>query len=158
MNNIAHFHLVITHLPVILPFISFLILLFGIVLRSEDFKRLAYAFLIFSAFSALLSVYTGEGAEHIVEKLGRDHKFIHEHEERAEFFALCSYILGLIGAIALYLNWKNKPLKNIAMIVVMVSTLIVMYLAKGTGTSGAKISHPEVYDKQLKGKKIKVKL
>jgi len=144
MINAAHLHLLSNHFPIVLPFIGLLLLIAGLVLKSELVKRLAYILFVLGAIGAFITSFSGEQAEEIVEELGRNHHLMHEHEELAERFALVSYILGLLSIAAFYLNWKNKPHKDIAMFIVMIVACATLFFARQTGTSGGKISHPEI--------------
>lgn len=87
---------------------------------------------------------SGSGAEEVVEKLGRSHRSIHEHEELAETFAFFSYALGLLSIIAFWLNWKKYPFKKLSMYVVALIALALIVLARGVGQSGGEISHKEI--------------
>lgn len=144
MNNAAHLHLMFNHFPIVLPFIGLILLITGLVLKSELVKRIAYLLFVMGALGAFMTSMSGEQAEEIVEELGRSEHLMHEHEELAERFALISYILGLLSMVAFYLNWKNKPLKDIVMYVVILVAGATLFFAKQTGTSGGEISHPEI--------------
>ena len=144
MNNAAHFHLMINHFPIILPFIGIILLILAILFKSESVKRASYFIFIFSAVSTVFAMNSGEGAEEIVEELGRSHKYIHEHEEQAETFALLAYVLGLFSIISLWLNWKKHPFANLSMYLTIIVCAGTLYFAKATGTSGGEISHEEI--------------
>jgi uncharacterized membrane protein len=144
MNNEAHFHLLINHFPIILPFVGLVILIIGILLKAELVKRIAYGIFIVGAATSLMAMNSGEGAEEIVEELGRNHHAIHEHEEHAETFAILAYILGLFSAIAFWLNWKKHPFNDLSMYLVALISVVVLFLARGAGQSGGEISHEEI--------------
>ena len=61
--NQAHFHLLVNHLPIIVPIIGVVVLLSGIIFRSEIVKRVAYFVFIIGALATLPSMLSGEGAE-----------------------------------------------------------------------------------------------
>lgn len=144
MNNGAHFHLLVNHLPIILPFVGLTVLILGIILKAEVVKRVSYGIFVVAAISAFVAMNSGEGAEEVVEELGRNHHLIHEHEERAETFALMSYVLGLFSIIALWFNWKKHPFSNLAMYLTILVCAGTLYFAKATGTTGGEISHEEI--------------
>ena len=144
MNNTAHFHLIVNHFPIILPFIGLIILILAIIIKTEVVKRIAYGLFVFSAISTLIAMNSGEGAEEVVEELGRNHHLIHEHEESAETFALISYVLGLFSIIALWFNWKKHPFSNLAMYLTILVCAGTLYFAKAAGTTGGEISHEEI--------------
>ena len=140
----AEIHLLTNHLPLILPMIGALILIISIVINSEASKRIGYFIVFLGGLLTLPAFLSGEGAEHIVEELGRSHKLIHEHEETAEIYAYLSYVVGLTALLGLYMNWKKKSLEKIILPIVLIGTLALAYLSYETGNSGGKISHPEL--------------
>jgi uncharacterized membrane protein len=144
MNNEAHFHLIINHFPIILPIVGLIILIIGFLMKAELVKRITYGIFIVAAATTFLAMNSGEGAEEIVEELGRNHHAIHEHEEHAETFALLSYVLRLFSVIALWLNWKKHPFKDLSMYLVALVSIAVLFLARAVGQSGGEISHEEI--------------
>lgn len=144
MNN-AHYHLVVNHLPIIFPLVAVLIMLCGFIFRSAILKRMAYGIFILGALATIAAFATGEGAEHVVEKLPDiQESYIHTHEEKAEIFALLNYILGGLSALGLYFNYKNYNFDKIYAVIVIIFSLVVLYFAKETGTSGGEIRHTEI--------------
>lgn len=143
--NGAHFHLVVNHLPLIFPLVGAIVLLTGILSRSEAIKRTSYFVFILGSIATLLAMSSGEGAEEVVEEIkGISGRFIHEHEEKAELFALLSYGLGLLSLASLWLSWKQKPLSKPASFLVLIGSFAVLFFAKQTGTSGGEIRHTEI--------------
>lgn len=143
--NQAHFHLLVNHLPIIVPIIGVVVLLSGIIFRSEIVKRVAYFVFIIGALATLPSMLSGEGAEEVAEGLpGVTENFIHEHEDAAETFALLSYILGAFALFSLWANWKRKSFSNLLSFVLLAFSLMVIFLGKQTGTTGGEIRHTEI--------------
>ena len=140
----AEIHLLTNHLPLILPIIGALILVISIFINSEASKRIGYLIVFLGGLLALPAFLSGEGAEHIVEELGRSHKLIHEHEETAEIYTYLSYVVGLTALLGLYMSWKKKSLEKIILPTVLVGTIVLSYLSYETGNSGGKIGHPEL--------------
>jgi len=144
MNNAAHLHLLLNHLPIFLPLFGLIILIIGIVFKSEIVKRVSLAMFVFTGLFAFIASSTGEGAEEIVEELKRSHDLIHEHEEAAETFALLSYVLAMFSIVAFWFNWKKHPFKDLSMYIALLISVIVIYFSYPTGQSGGEITHPEV--------------
>lgn len=143
--NDAHFHLVVNHLPIIIPGIAALVLLGGFIFKSEIVKRTAYVLFVIGSISTLLALNSGEGAEEVVEHLpGVSHDLIHEHEEAAETFAIISHILGLLSIVGLWANYKRKKFSNIIGIIVLLLGIVLIYFGRITGTTGGEIMHPEI--------------
>lgn len=143
--NDAHFHLVFNHFPIIVPIVGMLILIVGFFVDSDVVKRTAFGVFIFGAIMTFPAMFTGEGAEEVAEKLpGITHDIIHEHEEKAEVFAILSYILGLLSIGSFWANLKQKSFANILAIAVLVLGLVGFYLGRQVGTSGGEIRHTEI--------------
>ena len=143
--NEAHMHLMVNHLPVVLPIVSILLMLFGFVLKSEPFKRAAYLIFIFGAFTTLSAMITGEGAEEIIENIDRNTPlYIHNHEETAEVFALLSYVLGVLSFIGIWGSYRGKNWSKTFSIITLLFSLVVVFFASETATSGGRIQHTEI--------------
>ena len=143
--NDAHFHLVFNHFHIIVPIVGMLILIVGFFVDSDVVKRTAFGVFIFGAIMTFPAMFTGEGAEEVAEKLpGITHDIIHEHEEKAEVFAILSYILGLLSIGALWASLKQKSFANILSIAVLLLGLVGFYLGRQVGTSGGEIRHTEI--------------
>ncbi|MEY4521128.1 MAG: hypothetical protein RIT10_313 [Bacteroidota bacterium] len=143
--NGAHLHLVVNHLPIITPIIGVLILVIGLILKSELVKRIAYGLFVLTSITTFMSMSTGEGAEEIAEGIaGVTHNTIHEHEEQAEVFALLAYILGGLSVFALWLCWKRKAIAKMASYTVFFIAVLVIYQGRKAGTTGGEIRHTEI--------------
>ena len=119
--NEAHWHLVVNHLPIIFPFVGVIVLITGLISKSEAVKRTAFMIFIFGALASIAAMTTGEGAEEVVEKInGVTENYIQSHEETAETFGLLSYILGGISLLGLWANFKQKTFSNIVAIAILV--------------------------------------
>lgn len=143
--NGAHLHLLVNHLPIVFPIVGIIVLLTGLISKSEAVKRAAYLIFTIGAVSAFAAMATGEGAEEIVEKInGVSESYIETHEESAETFAIVSYILGLLSLLGLWASFKQKSFSNILNIVTLVFAFVVLFFAKDTGTTGGEIRHTEI--------------
>jgi len=143
--NEAHFHLTVNHLPIILPIAGVIVLIGGILLHSEIVKRMAYFLFAVSSIAAFSAMSSGEGAEEIVENIaGVSHDFIHEHEEKAEVFALMSYLLGALSLFGIWASWKRKSFAKILSYVILAFSFVVLFFGSQTGTSGGEIRHTEI--------------
>lgn len=143
--NGAHWHLVVNHLPIILPVVGVIILVTGLISKSEAVKRTAFMIFIIGALASIAGMTTGEGAEEVVEKIsGVTENYIKNHEEAAETFAMLSYILGGISLLGLWASFKQKTFSKIVGIGTLVFALVVLFYAKQTGTTGGEIRHTEI--------------
>jgi uncharacterized membrane protein len=143
--NDAHYHLVINHFPIIGTIFGLGILLAGLVLKRSLLQNTAYVLFIVSALTGFLSMYTGEGAEEMVENFPTvSEKIIHEHEELAEKFAVVLYVLGSFSLLTLFLQLKNNSFAKIAAYCTLFLALVAVVLGKEVGTSGGEIRHTEI--------------
>jgi uncharacterized membrane protein len=143
--NDAHYHLLVNHFPILGVIIGLGILVFGIVLKNDIVKNVAYVLFIVTAIFAAASMATGDGAEEAVENFPNIGKqIIHEHEEMAEKLALLLYAVAVVSLLGLYTNFKNHSRAKLVSVLVLVIALVAVYFAKATGTSGGEIRHTEI--------------
>ena len=143
--NGAHWHLVVNHLPMIFPIVGVIVMITGLVSKSEAVKRTAFMIFILGALAAIAAMNTGEGAEEVVENInGVSENFIESHEEAAETFAILSYILGGISLLGLWASFKQKSFSSIISIATLIFAFVVLFFAKQTGTTGGEIRHTEI--------------
>jgi uncharacterized membrane protein len=143
--NGAHWHLVVNHFPIIFPIVGVIVMIIGLISKSEAVKRTAFIIFIFGAFAAIAAISTGEGAEEVVEKInGVTENYIESHEEAAETFAILSYILGGISLLGLWASVKQKNFSSIISIGTLFFSFVVLFFAKQTGTTGGEIRHTEI--------------
>ncbi|MBK6784456.1 MAG: hypothetical protein IPL63_02750 [Saprospiraceae bacterium] len=143
--NDAHLHLVFNHFPIIVPIVGLLILVVGLVIKSNSVIRTAFGVFVLGAIMTFPAMYTGEGAEEIAEKLpGVTDALIETHEEKAETLAIVNYLLGFVSLIGIWASWKQKSFAKTIAIGVLILGLAGLYFGKMTGTSGGEIRHTEI--------------
>ena len=143
--NDAHLHMVVNHFPIIGTILGLGILVAGIIFKNNAVKSTAYGLFVVAAVFAAFSMGTGEGAEEIAEKLPSvTDQVIHEHEEMAEKLALVLYALGLVSLVGFYSNFKNHAKANLISYLVVVISVVGVFLAQQTGTTGGEIRHTEI--------------
>ncbi len=143
--NAAHWHLVVNHLPIIFPIVGVILMITGFISKSEAVKRTAFMIFVFGALAAIAAMNTGEGAEEVVEKInGVTENFIENHEETAETFSILSYIIGGISLFGLWASFKQKTYSSLISISTLFFSLVVLFFAKETGTTGGEIRHTEI--------------
>lgn len=144
MNDI-HFHLVVTHLPIVGVLIGFLVLLTGYITKSPQVKATALGIFIFSALAAIAAFYTGEAAEDIVENLsGMSETLIHKHEEQAELFYTMMLVLGGASLVTMFIHYKKFAFVKYGFIAVLLLSISNIVISKYVGTSGGEITHVEI--------------
>ncbi len=143
--NGAHWHLVLNHLPIVIPMVGLLVMIGGLLFRSEIIMRVAYSIFILGALTAIAAFFTGEGAEEVVEEIaGIDERFIKIHEESAEIFAILLYILGAVSLLGLWANWLARSYSIYIAFITIAIAVAGLFYAKQTGTTGGEIRHTEI--------------
>lgn len=143
--NEAHWHLAVNHLPIIFPIVGVIIMITGLLSKSEPVKRTAYMIFAIGALTAIAAMNTGEGAEEIAEKItGVTENYIETHEETAETFALLAYVLGGISLVGLWASFKQKTFTGAISIVTLLFAFVVLFFARETGTTGGEVRHTEI--------------
>ena len=143
--NDAHLHLVVNHFPILGTLFGLGILIAGLVLKNKTIANVAYILFIISAVFGFASMYTGEGAEEMVEDLPSvGDKIIHEHEEMAEKLAVVLYFLGGISIAGLILNIKNHSKAILVGYLTLAVAIIGAFLGKETATTGGEVRHTEI--------------
>jgi uncharacterized membrane protein len=143
--NGAHYHLVLNHLPIIIPIVGLLVLITGFIFRSEIIKRTAFFIFIVAALSTIAAFATGDGAEEAIEHMpGVSERMIHTHENAATIFSIAIYTLGGLSMIALWANWKQKRISGLLAFVVIIFSVVTLFFSRQTGTTGGEIRHVEI--------------
>ena len=143
--NAAHLHLLVNHLPVILPPLGLLLLLCAKLRKSDDLHQAALGVFVLGALLAVPAYYSGEPAEERVENLPGVAKFlIHEHEESAEWAAVTIGILGVLAAPALILRARRRRVPAPLGAAVIVAALLTAVVMGRTAQLGGRIHHPEI--------------
>ncbi len=143
--NDAHYHLVVNHFPIIGTIFGLGILIVGLVFKKETLQTTAYVLFCIAALTGFLAMYTGEGAEELVEDLPSvGHRIIHEHEEIAEKFAILVYALGGFSLLTIFLNAKKSSFAKMVAYFTLLLALVATFVGKEVGTSGGEIRHTEI--------------
>jgi len=146
-TNPAHWHLIVNHFPIVIPFIAVFILAMGFLYQSNTVKNVALAIFILGAISTFIASNTGEKAEHFLEH-GHNisHKLVHEHEENTELLMFWSIGIGLFSILGLWMYKSGKVWVNNLYWIILIGALPLFYFGKNAGTSGGMITHTEIRD------------
>jgi uncharacterized membrane protein len=143
--NDAHLHLLLNHFPIVGLFFGFGILIVGILKKNKLLLNTAYVIFVFCMIFGKVTMFTGDKAEHMLEENASiSHELIHEHEEQAELYMKFLYLLGVTAIIGLYLNFKEHKKWYLMSFIIAIITLTSIIISTQAGTSGGKISHPEI--------------
>lgn len=141
----AHYHLVVNHFPIIGTIFGVGILIAGTFFKNNSIKNVAYAVFIIAAIFAFLSLKTAGGAVGAVKNMPdvTEH-LIHEHAEVAHRLAYVLYALAILSIAGLYTNIKNHNKAGFISFVTLIVSLLAVFFAQHTGTSGGEIRHTEI--------------
>lgn len=149
--NPTHIHLIITHLPIFGTILGTLVLVQGILTKSNMTLIAAYNVLIISAIGAGIAYATGEGAEETVEHIqGISESIIEEHSDSALFSLIGLIVVGVISAVGLVITLlKFSFTKSFAILTLLLSLIAFGVIAR-TGYLGGQIRHSEIRKNAIK--------
>ncbi len=143
-----HFHLVLTHFPIVGTIIGIGILAYGLYSKNDSIKKTALVTFFFMAILTIPVFLTGEEAEETVEHLaGISENLIEEHEELAEKAIWLMGLLGVMSLFSFYAITKKLPFSNKLTTVTLVVSIVTFALFAKVGNLGGQIRHSEIRDK-----------
>jgi putative effector of murein hydrolase LrgA (UPF0299 family) len=135
----------INHLPVIGSIFGVLLLLFALLRKSEELKRVSFGVFVFTALLALPVYFTGEPAGEVVEHLpGVAESLIEEHEDAALFALLMAGATGVVALAGLILFRRAERLPGRIVGAVLVLSLATSGVMGWTANRGGRIRHTEI--------------
>lgn len=144
--NAAEIHLAFNHLPIAATLFGLLILIGGMLVKSDMVRKTGLVLLIAAGLFTIPAVVTGEDAEDIIENMALNedlHDVIHEHEELAESARWVSLGVSLLAILAFYFtHTKKAPAKLFTVITLIAATGSMVYLGN-VGSTGGEIRHTE---------------
>jgi RsiW-degrading membrane proteinase PrsW (M82 family) len=143
-----HLHLLVNHFPVEGSIIVLALLIYAMIRRSAELKRIALVGFVLLGIAAYVSDLTGGGASHEMRNVtGIDKQLIHEHSEAADWARNISYVFAVVALVGLILAWRNPtdktPNKWIVILCLIGGLFEVSTFAK-TAYQGGLIRHPEI--------------
>lgn len=143
----THVHLLLNHYPIFATFIGSAILFLGLKLNNQTAKVISYSIFISAALISIIVFQSGDGVEHIIEKLiPSSEDYIDAHEDVAKIALWFAIIVGMISTLGIYASFKKKQIeKNIAIAILIASIISIGFFAY-VGSLGGKIVHTELRD------------
>lgn len=141
--NPAHWHLLVNHLPITGSIIGVLILLYGILRKSDAVIKAVYWLFALLAVFAVIAKQTGESAESFIlnAKLA-DETIIERHVQASDTAQWAMIVVGIIALAALFIG-RLKTLKAMPLIFLIIS-IIAAGLMAWAGLLGGEIMHKEI--------------
>jgi uncharacterized membrane protein len=143
----THLHLALNHVPVLgTPFLL-LLLVVGLVRRSEEIKRVALWGFILLTIVAIPIKFTGDfAAEEVGEEPWMLPPYLEQHETAADQATTGVFLLGIAAVVAVVLGRKARPVPAGSLIVVLVFALVTTGLMLRTANLGGQLRHAEIRD------------
>lgn len=142
--NTAHWHLILNHFPIIGTLGGIVVLLYGLIRKSNDTKVLGALLILAMAIISVIVMETGEAAEEVVEKVpGISEAAMEAHEDAAKIANGILIASGVLALISLVLHFFKKNAVTIAMSATLVLSSVAFGFMGYTGYLGGKIRHTE---------------
>jgi uncharacterized membrane protein len=143
--NLAHLHLILNHFPVVGSVIVALLLAFALQRRSDDVGRAALLLAALIGVMAIITYFTGEPAEELVERLPDVSKAaIEEHEDAALVATIVVGALGALSIVALYLHRGAHALSRRMTGSAFALSLVACAVMGYTALLGGQVRHSEI--------------
>lgn len=141
--NPAHWHLLVNHLPITGSIIGVLILLYGILRKSDAVIKASYWLFVLLAVFAVVAKQTGENAERFIldAKLASE-TIIERHVQASDIAQWVMIALGLVALAALFVN-RLKTLSAMP-IIMFILAVVASGLMAWAGFLGGEIMHKEI--------------
>src|ERR1700733_9919025 len=161
-NTPAHLHLLVNHFPVEGRIAAFLLLVYAMIRRSAELKRVALIAYVLVGIATFVADSTGGGAAHEMRNIpGIQRALIKEHAAAADWAQMIAFGVAVVAAGGLILAWKKPDSASIAnntgeyvrhhkeppqwiIIVCLVAGLLEISVFAKTAYQGGLIRHPEI--------------
>jgi len=149
--ELAHYHLLLNHWPIIGSFIGLGLFLISLVTESEDLTQVSLALFAFLALMAIPAYMSGNAAQVAIRELPGVSKAMMETHQGAALLAFT--FIELTGAAAWLALWRfSRTAKNPWMsrparwnlTAVFVLSLVTVGLMSIAGNTGGDIRHSEI--------------
>jgi uncharacterized protein YacL len=143
--NGAHFHLMINHAPVFGAVAVVGLAVWTKIKRGPALEQLNFIVMTLVGLVSIPAYLTGEPAEKVVEHLPDvTEALIERHEDFAMYGLILGIIIGVLGLIGLYLNYKDKRAFDILWKAEIVIGIIFMAMMFFVSNLGGQIRHTEI--------------
>jgi multisubunit Na+/H+ antiporter MnhE subunit len=146
--NFAQVHLAINHLPVVLALLSTSILIWALISKSLEIRRVALVLFVAGGITGFAAFLSGdEAADQVKDLPGFTRELIHEHDEAAEFAAIASYITAAIALGILLAPKIKRSLPEKTIYLLLVAGVLTSAAMLRTAHEGGVIKHEEIRGK-----------
>jgi len=160
LENSAHVHLLLNHVPTIGFGIGLLLCLAGFVGKSDVLKRTSFVIFFLVAVVAIATFVSGNAAEAVLAGTGRTDfppgvspAAIRAHEDAALLAFALMEVTGFFAWLALW-QWRRVPsssrLPGWTLPIVVVLSVVTFGLMTRAAELGGEINHPEIRESGLR--------
>jgi len=143
--ELAHYHLLLNHWPIIGTFIAVGLLLVALASRSDDLKQVTLTLFAFLSLIALPAFVSGHIAEDLLgDREGVSEPLMAEHQGAAVVGLIALSLTGAFAWVALWQYRRAGHPKRWTMNAVLVSSIVTIGVMTVTGNTGGAIRHPEI--------------
>jgi hypothetical protein len=143
--NAAQVHLLFNHVPVLGSLFCLLLLVGGLLKKSDGAVRAGLAGLVLAALGTLPAFFSGEGAEHLVRpQPGVSTLVMAEHEDAAWFGFLAMEALGVLALAGLVVGRGGRPLPRGLLLAASLGSVFVFAVMARVAHLGGQVHHPEI--------------
>ncbi|KXB97110.1 MAG: hypothetical protein AA908_08670 [Chlorobi bacterium NICIL-2] len=149
--NAAFLHLAINHAPLFLSLIAAALLLGALVRRNRSLLSAGTWLVIAAGIGAVVTLQTGEQAEHLIEHVpGINAAAIEAHEESAKVAVLATVVAaGLAIGVTVGQRWWGERFRWGASSVLLAAVLTSLLLVALAAHRGGLIRHAEELENRL---------
>ena len=143
--SVVHLHLLLNHIPILGTLFGLLLLLYGLVRKSDEIKKASFGSFIIIAIITIPAYGSGLAATNIVEGLPDVSKILIEQHQRAALLTLVTIeILGAVALLNLWLSRRSAHTKKWLVFLVLMLAVLASGLGMWTGSLGGQVRHTEV--------------
>jgi len=143
--NLAHFHIVLNHVPSLGCIAGLVLLAAAIRTKNAGLKRFSFQILVLVAMSLLPTYISGAEAQRLVRNIPTVSKAMIQAHQNAAMATLLA--MTLTGTLAWFGLWEMRRFSRAGWLTTggtLLAALITAAMIFGTGSLGGKISHSEI--------------
>jgi uncharacterized membrane protein len=145
--NAAQLHLLLNHLPVLVPVIGILLISVGLLLKTSEVRNAGAWLIFFGALSAVPVYLTGNPTSDILKNYpGASRLLIEDHQSSALTSLIILEITGIVSMIVVYMTRAKKTFSKQSwpwILLVGLSLISFGFMAR-TAHLGGLIRHEEI--------------
>ncbi len=141
----VHLHLALNHVPVLGTLFILLILITGLIKRSDELIRLSLLSFVVLTAIAIPIKFTGDFAfEASAQQPWMEKSRAEAHEQAADQATMGIFLMGCVAAVGLFMSrQRQKPPKAILIITLILAAATFGLMAR-TANLGGQIRHEEI--------------